>query len=241
MKEVLWQVVIADVRASRRFTAAQRARVESDIKRAMAQTVRWAADAFRLAPQVLKGDEIQMLLRPDADSLMIATYLRARLALATTVAVELRVGIGGGRVDRLNPRGPFESDGPAFHFARAALEHAEQSGGTRRTAWALGDAFFDPVADTILGVTDAVMTRWTSAQWEAVLGRLEGKGLREIAKASRVTLQSVSKRLLAASWNEVQAAFSTTEKMSRVYLLPNPSPRAIQPQKVEKAFSTPRG
>jgi len=212
--ERIWQVLIADLKSSRELSARERAVVERALRRAILQTLRFHGARFRMIPELLRGDELQAVLRPEAPALTILTYLRARLATAAGRRVELRAGIGRGAIQRLSPRGPFASDGPAFHRARAALERARQAGGPRRTGWQTGDQRFDDLADAVLGLTDACGTRWTLPQWEAVAGRIEGKGLHAIARGERVAFQSVSKRLRAASWNEVEAAFQLLELQS---------------------------
>ena len=213
-----WQVIIADIRASRQLTPALRARLPLEVRKALRPWQALGGDAFRLAPEVLKGDEIQTVLRPDAPVLQLVTYLRAKLADATAGALKLRVGIGGGPIDRMSRKGPFESDGPAFHRARAALEQARADGGARATAWQLGVEHFDRLADGVLGLYDAVTMRWTVPQWEAVMARIEGKELRVIAAASDVSIQSVSKRLLTASWTEVRGGAELLEQLARLEL-----------------------
>jgi hypothetical protein len=212
--ERIWQVLIADLKSSREIAARERTEVDRALRRAVGQVARHFAGRFRLDPEVLRGDEVQAVLRRDAPALTILTYLRARLASAAGRRIELRAGIGRGSVQRLSARGPFASEGQAFHRARAALDRARQAGGTRRTSWATGETRFDDVANAILGLTDAFVTRWTIPQWEAIAGRIEGKGLDAIARAERVAFQSVSKRLRAASWNEIEQAMDLLQLQS---------------------------
>src|SRR5262249_49697680 len=155
-------------------------------------------------PEMLKGDEIQMVLRPEASALRLALYLRGQLAVNTSRNVTIRIGMGTGGIDRLSRNGPFQSDGPAFHNARAAVDRVRKAGGSRSTALRTGEAFLDGVADPVLGLQDAITTRWTLPQWSAVLERIKGKELRLIAGPANVSVQSISKVLRAASWNEVR-------------------------------------
>ena len=78
----------------------------------------------------------------------------------------------------------------------------------------------------MLGLTDALWSRWTQAQWEAVAGRLESKGIQEIARDSGIRFQNVSKRLIAASWNEVHQAMNWLE-LAEAAAVPEKS--AVQP------------
>ena len=206
MPSATWLAVIGDVKSSRNLPGPLRAKLSSQIRGAMADVVRFAPTAFRIAPGSLKGDEIQAVLRPEAPGMRIVTYLRAVLRVRTDGAVSLRVGLGGGAVDRMSPKGPFESDGPAFHRARAALELVRKAGASRLSAWQTGDAGFDDLAGAMLGIMDSVVARWTLPQWAAVRERMEGKGLKRIAKQEAVSVQSVSKRLITASWSEFDAA-----------------------------------
>ena len=211
MSAPVWQVVIADLKASRKVPTRERGELHRALGRAIARVMRVYGEGFRLAPEVLKGDELQAVLHPGAPGLKIVTYLRAQLIVKSGRRVELRAGLGRGPIDRLSSRGPFASDGPAFQRARAALEQARRNGSGRLTGWNTGDAFFDTLARATLGLVDAFESRWTAPQWEAVAGRLEAKALHDIAKEKGVSFQSVSKRLRAAAWNEVQQAIDLLE------------------------------
>lgn len=207
----VWLVMIADLRGSRSIPARERLEVDRALQRAIARTLRRFGPHFRLVPELLRGDEVQAVLRADAPALAVLTYLRAQLVTGLGRRIELRAGIGRGAVARLSSRGPFASDGEAFHRARQAIDRAKAGGSGRLTAWSTGDRFFDTLAETLLGLSDAFALRWTVPQWEAIAGRLEGQGLHGIARRQRVSFQSVSKRLRAAAWNEVHAGLDLLE------------------------------
>lgn len=206
--EARWTVVIADVAASRQFPPARRRALDAALKRAAARTLRRWPQAFRLAPELQRGDELEAVLRADAPVLELVLHLRAQLRAALPERVELRVGIGTGPIALLSRKGPFASEGVAFHRARNALESMAARSGTARTAWESGDPAFDAPAASVLTLLDVIAARWTRPQWEAIAGRLEGDGLHEIARHTKVSFQSVSKRLRAASWNEVAEALA---------------------------------
>src|SRR5258705_10727650 len=107
MKDAPWQALIADVKASRRLDRRSRTAADRGVRQSIARRVRRYPRAFRLTPEVLRGDELQAVLRADAPSLEILTYLRAQLAVATRGRVELRAGIGHGPIPRLSSKGPF--------------------------------------------------------------------------------------------------------------------------------------
>jgi SatD family protein len=201
-----WKVLIADLKSSRKLAPNDRRQVDQAMERAISRVVKAHGEHFRLTPEVLRGDELQAVLRPAAPALAILTSLRAHLMLGAENVEGLRAGLGLGSLLRVSPKGPFASEGEAFHRAREALESVKQRGSSRMTGWRSGDSAYDQSADVVLGLLDAIGARWTRPQWEAILGRLEGKGLHVIGKEKGVKFQNVSKRLRAASWNEVQAA-----------------------------------
>ena len=215
MRSPRWQVFIADLVSSRSIPAADRASVDRALTRAIDRTLHLHREHFRLGAQMLKGDELQAVLRPDAPALSILTYLRAQLAGREGWVMRLRVGLGAGRITRLSPKGPFASEGEAFHRARAAIDGLKVGRVVRLTGWVTGDAHFNRWAGSMLPLLDAIMNRWTPAQWEAVAGRLETRGMDDIGRRSGVTFQSVSKRLRAASWNEALGAIRLLEASVR--------------------------
>lgn len=215
MPRATWLALIADLRASRSIPKSDRQGIDKALLSAAKQTVRRRSSSVRLGPEILKGDELQLVFAPEAPCLLIAIELRGRLRVLTRGRADLRIGLGSGPIDRLDRRGrPFSSDGPAFHLARAAIEHTWSMAGARRIAWRQGHDGVDSVIDPVLGLVDAITARWTLAQWEAVIGRLEDKSLDAIARNHAVSFQSVSKRLLAASWREVEATLFTLQRLN---------------------------
>src|SRR2546426_474198 len=162
-----WQVLIADLRGSRGVAPAQREHVDRALRHAIVAARRRFGSGIRSGPEILKGDELQAILRPEVRALSLLTYLRAQFAVGVESQLDLRAGLGRGRIERLSPRGPFASDGEAFHRARGALESVRQAGGGRRTGWEVGDPTFGGVAAHVLRPPYALWRRWTSAQGEA--------------------------------------------------------------------------
>src|SRR5262252_3308939 len=117
MKKTTWQVMIGDLRGSRKIATEARARASRRLEDSIRATVQRYKDAFKLHPSVLRGDEVQAVLVPDAPSLTILTYFRGQLATTGSTIQELYAGIGLGPVPILHARNPFESEGPAFHLA----------------------------------------------------------------------------------------------------------------------------
>lgn len=212
MKTPSWQVWIADLEGSRAIPVRERGRVDRALDRAIRALLQRHRAHFRLVPEVLRGDELQAVLRPDAPALTLLAYLRARFAAEVGRVPALRAGIGRGGVARLSPRGAFASEGEAFHRARAALEQAKQGRSGRLTGWVTGDEGFDSVAEAMLRLLDGIQRDWTQPQWEAIAGRLEGKSLEGIARERRIKFQAVSRRLLVAQWPDVEHAIRFLER-----------------------------
>lgn len=208
-----WSVLILDVKGSRRVALdGGRGTVEL-VRAAIRDTVRWQSRGFRLAPELLKGDEVQAVLHAQAPPLRTLFHLRAGVAERSRGKVQLWSAIGRGAIDRLSSKGPFESDGPAFHRARHALDSAKRAGSARQTAAETGDTATDRTLRAILGLLDALAARWTPLQWQGVHRRLEGGTMQSIAKKTDVSFQMVSKRLRAVSWNEVDEAITVADEM----------------------------
>src|SRR5262245_2199318 len=99
MDERPWQVLIADLEASRSLSARERPAVDRALRRAIVRVLRIHGRHFRLVPEVLKGDELQAVLKPDAPALSILVALRARLVAEAGRRLQLRAGIGRGTID----------------------------------------------------------------------------------------------------------------------------------------------
>lgn len=224
-----WSVLILDVKGSRRVALEGGRGTAELLRSAIRDTVRWQSRGMRLAPELLKGDEIQAVLHAHAPPVRTLFHLRAGVAERSRGRIHLWAAIGRGAIDRLSSKGPFESDGPAFHRARHALESVKQAGGARRTAAETGDAPTDRTLRAILGLLDALAARWTPLQWQGVHRRLEGGTMQSIAKKTDVSFQMISKRLRAVSWNEVDEAITAADE----WLLGAPA--------ASRASSTPRG
>lgn len=243
MAQGWWKVLIADLKSSRKLAPQDRVQADQAMEKAISRVMKAHGEHFRLAPEVLRGDELQAVLRPAAPILTILASLRAHFMIGAENVEGLRAGIGLGSLLRVSPKGPFASEGEAFHRAREALESVKQRGSSRMTAWQSGNTAYDESADVMLGLLDAIGARWTRPQWEAILGRLEGKGLHAIGKEKGVKFQNVSKRLRAASWNEAQAAIDyldSTSQALRAMAEEGRYPRR-PPQKGERRNSPSRG
>ncbi|HUX71565.1 MAG TPA: hypothetical protein VMV41_13695 [Cellulomonadaceae bacterium] len=136
---------------------------------------------------------------------------------ATTLALALdvlrwggwSVGIGAGPVDLPLPESTRAGAGPAFVFAREAVEAAK----SRHRAVPVAVRGADPEraqeAESLVVLLAALRSRRTEAGWVAVDAiRAEGTPARQEQLAARlgISQQAVSQRLRTALWSEEQAA-----------------------------------
>jgi hypothetical protein len=155
----LYVAMIADVVGSRELAPAPRARVQADLRAALAawnRRVAWRAHlAARFA--VTAGDEVQGLLTPGAPLWAITHALRA-----TFPDVNWIVAWGRGPIaTALAPTAP-EIDGPCFHAARAALDAAKAA----RLVLTFG-GFRDERLPAFAAYYSALYWSWTGRQRRA--------------------------------------------------------------------------
>ena len=148
--------VIADATASRLLPPARRARLQQDARAAAHQLNRRYARVLAARFAVTLGDELQCLLSGPEPLWEIAHQIRARLP-----AVDWVVACGLGPISTpLAPTAP-EIDGPCFHEARAALDHAKR----RRLVFTFGG--FPQALDPLASYYGGLYWSWTPRQRRA--------------------------------------------------------------------------
>jgi len=193
-------VLFGDVVDSRRDAGA------AAFLRALRDDLDDAYGAERLAPTgFTQGDEIQLLLGPDADP--FRGVVRAALH---PDARELRWAVVAGDVDR--GTGPAtERNGPAFRAARELLERSR----TRREGMAAvtGDPQSDVLLADLAPLLPALLAELTTRQRE--IGRLllvENLRRAEVAErlgVSRATVSVIADRARARHLARLSAALAT--------------------------------
>lgn len=157
--------------------------------------LRWLAEDFRALRgfERTAGDEIQGVL----DDGLVAT----EIALAIAATGGWSVGIGVGAVELPLPVQTRAGRGPAFEYARDAVERAKKSAGSIAVSGP------DDEAERIeaeLQVISILESRRSELSVEA--GMLVDKGLTqyEIATKLGISQQAVSQRLASGLWHETQ-------------------------------------
>lgn len=139
------------------------------------------------------GDEIQAVF-DDA-----AAVVDIGLRLAQTNQWSVGIGVGGVRSPL--PESTRAGSGPAFEFARVAVEDAKHAGGH---ICVRGDKPSCEDADAMLALLGALSLKRTDAAREA--GQLLSQGVtqQDIARRLGITQQAVSARLRSGLWQEDQ-------------------------------------
>jgi hypothetical protein len=148
---------------------------------------------IRLPYSVTAGDEFQTISISPASIPEVLLDLRIRL-----LPLKLRIGIGFGPVPaRVEP--PVNRlGGPAFVYARAALESVKRKAGHKfsvLTSFRSKNAVFDSTANLIYGLHDTLLLRITDKQWETIKTFRAKRRLDTAARALRVDDSTVSRNL----------------------------------------------
>lgn len=144
---------------------------------------------------LMRGDEIQGLVA-DADFLPKAVR---RLRYSFLPAI-LRIGIGIGGISTEVKSTSWEMDGEAFYRAREALTSC---GDNVLTVVKMGNPFVEGTATALFALIDALESKWTAGQWEAVIAYEIYGTYQKAGEILKVAPQNVSKRCHAARWPAV--------------------------------------
>ena len=194
-------VLTADVIGSRKLKDRDLSRKQ--IEKAISE-LNTARKAFIVSKfSLLRGDEIQGVIFPPQEAIVMARFLRFYLR-----PVRVRIGIGIGDIaTEIDENNPWNMDGNAFHRARKALEEIKIS---RQPVTFINSAEenFDYNLNVILALMDVISNRWTDGQWEAIHTYEQMGTYQKAAQVLKVKPQNVAKRCQAANWK----VFSEAEK-----------------------------
>ena len=126
------------------------------------------------------------------------------------------VGIGAGPVELPLPESTRAGAGPAFVFAREAVESAKSRHRTVPVAVRGPDPDRAREAESLVVLLAALRNRRTDAGWVVVDAlRAEGTSARQEQLAERlgISQQAVSQRLRTAMWSEEQAALPLAARL----------------------------
>lgn len=201
-------VLTADIIHSTHYSLQHRRQIDQVLRKSFDEVTRRFPNAVhtRLAFRITAGDEFQCVFLDIPKTFDILTYLRASVAISKVrPIISFRASIGVGEISVSGKSNPYEEDGPAFVLSRRGLEDLAN----RRqnlTKMVTGKPELDRYADVILLLLDRLQKNWTVPQWEAIKWSLQGLTREEISKKLNVAHQNVTKRLLAAGWQQFKEA-----------------------------------
>ncbi len=192
-------VIIADIQGSKKMKERERYEWQLFLKSAIVQVnENWAADIE--APfMITKGDEFQGVVSnvPRVHSIMIE-FERLLHPLG------LRYGIGLGQIQRMGANIPIEMDGPAFHRANAALNHAKKN--RLRVHFRSTDQQLDLYINTVYTLIYAIKKRWSTINFKRYWRYKELGTYDKVADLEGVSPQAVWDSLRNAHATDVMAA-----------------------------------
>ncbi|WPR66366.1 sigma factor-like helix-turn-helix DNA-binding protein [Glutamicibacter protophormiae] len=147
------------------------------------------------------GDEIQAVMDDASEAI--------RLAVMMAASGDWSVGIGFGQVETPLPTETRAGRGPAFEFARVAVERAKNTNAHLAVHGPTNEA---SRLEAELQLTAAVVSKRRATAWEAGTLADEGMTQQQIAVRLGITQQAVSSRLSAALWFEANRMMDEAAK-----------------------------
>ena len=190
MADEIYDVLIADVMAS---SGRKNVRAQIAKKLAAASEKHLRQKLIRFPYTVTAGDEFQTITAQLSSVPALLLHLRAALQ-----PLPLRIGVGIGEVaDRLQP--PVNRlNGPAFQFARGAIDNVKASGLFKfetLTAFATDNEQFDQTINLLYGLHDTLVSQITARQWETIHQFLDQPTLEQTAQRLKLDISTVSRNL----------------------------------------------
>jgi hypothetical protein len=207
MTEKLWGVIVSDVVGSSR-TRNLRSVLNARLR--LVTSAHLKEERIRLPYAVTAGDEFQTVASDLRQIPGLVFDLRRRMR-----PLELRIGIGIGRIS--GPlRGPVNQlGGQAFEFARGAIgetkEGRQHSG--KATRFHSQNEQFDLVANLIYNLHDALVGRLSEKQWRTVDAYLAKGRVDLAAKALRINASTASRNLSRSHVWQTLEMIETVKKL----------------------------
>jgi SatD family protein len=197
---------IADVVGSRALSARARAALQRDAAAAAREFNRRVRPHLAARFAVTLGDELQGLLTSAAPVWDLSHQLRLRIP-----AVEWIVACGRGTLGTPLRRGASapELDGPCYHAARSALDHA------KRHDLVLTFGGFDPPLTACAAYYSALYRGWTRRQRAVATAQRARPGVRleELARLLKVGPSAISHLRRRMVWPLVAAGDSVFQNL----------------------------
>ena len=194
-------VLTCDVVGSR--DVPDRQALQDALRRLLADLNDTFAGIIRVPFSISVGDEFQGVAAPDGRLVRLIDTMQRTLH-----PVRVRVGVGIGAVSTDFASRSQEMDGPAFLFAREALDLAKAQTPQAWLCFRTADEAFDLAANGIALLLGLVKERWKPLHWSRAALRDQGLNAEEIARREGVTQAAVSFALSSSGYLTVRQAES---------------------------------
>jgi hypothetical protein len=212
MAAEIYAVLTGDIVSSSRINQERGNRVleeilsiEKDIKGRFPSSVHAGVDVFR-------GDSWQLVVRDPISALRIGLYFRAQLRSAA--GMDSRVSIGFGTVDYLPAGEVSTGTGAAYTLSGMGLKDLLKPVRMKLKFTSEQTSSLARSLDTITGLMDLQVQRWTRKQAAASAGSLVGLTQEQIAlnwKEEPVSQQAISQHLESAGWYQIRESLQFVE------------------------------
>jgi len=218
--------IIGDIVNSKKIPGEQRKQVQSRLEETLDSVNQLYGDYIVSDFLITLGDEFQGLLRPNAPLYEIISRVVEGINAVRFKEkfVEVRFGIGLGRVLTDIKRVALGMDGPAFHYARNALDISHDMKGHAIVFRAEPGTLIEQDETSInalLGLLAVTRKFWIhkASKFNEILPYLrENRNQRDIASLLSCTQPLISKQIASAYWNEVKELESTVDAQIKMYL-----------------------
>ena len=169
------------------------------------------------------GDEFQGLLMAEAPLFQMIDEINQSME-----GINLRFGIGLGKIlTDINPEVSLGADGPAYWYAREAINHIHQKNdyGNTQLAVRMDEKEAEEVINSLLAASEAIKASWRDSQ-KVLLQTLLELGIYEerfeqqaLAQALQLNSSALSKRLKSSSIKVYLRARNSALKLLQASIL----------------------
>lgn len=218
--------IIGDIVNSKKIVGEHRKQLQNRLEATLDNVNQLYQDYIVSDFLITLGDEFQGLLRPNAPLYEIISRFVEDINVNRYKEkfVEVRFGIGLGRILTDIKKVALGMDGPAFHYARNALERSHEIKGHAIVFRAEPSTIIEQDETTInalLGLLAVSRKFWIhkASKFNDFLPYLrENKNQKDIANLLNCTQPLVSKQVASAYWNEIKELELTVDALIRSYL-----------------------
>ncbi len=210
--DLFYGVLTGDIVSSSRINSERGDRVLEELQAAESKVQAHFPSSIHAGIDIFRGDSWQLVIRDPLSALRIAVLFRA--LLLSSAAMDSRVAIGYGGVDYLPERDVSTGTGEAYTLSGTGLKELFKPVRMKLIFPSDQSSLLTRSLDTITGLIDLQVQRWTQKQAEAVAGALVGLTQQQIAQSwveDPVSQQAISQHLESAGWVQVKESLQFVE------------------------------